>query len=381
MTNIETGVDRLVQLVKDRKRISIADSAKKLGVSKIVLQEWADFLQEEKIIDIDYKLTTTWLIEKKFTEEDIKDKKSALQNLKDNFIRKVETAIQGIDNDSDGLKKIKGEFEKIKKEVGKELELVQGQVNELESFENLKKNIDHEIITQQVEFKNHMKKIHEDLLEEEKKYQNLVGSIGKEKDFVKHEEEEVKILMGDEDKLNFKLKQIKDIIETTHKKIHDNNEKIEFEKDHIKSLESLTNKLEQTVIKKRKSIDPLLIKSKESEQKIVEIQDKLLEKVLQRKAIISKAATQGKSSIESFKAFFDKKAQIDELLMKIEEDRINLKTELSDLIKKAKMLEIVSNTKETDKNIIELKRAMETVEDKKEYFKNEVNNLLNIVQK
>jgi hypothetical protein len=69
---------------------------------------------EEKVIDIDYKFTSTWLIEKKMTEEDIKNKKNEFDNLKDNFIRKVETSIESVSHETAGLENIKSEFDRIK---------------------------------------------------------------------------------------------------------------------------------------------------------------------------------------------------------------------------------------------------------------------------
>ena len=63
MKKIETGVDRLVNLVNTEKKISIDDAAKKLNVSKVVVQEWAEFLEEENILGIDYKFSKTFLLE------------------------------------------------------------------------------------------------------------------------------------------------------------------------------------------------------------------------------------------------------------------------------------------------------------------------------
>ena len=379
MTNIETGVDRLVQLIKGKKRITVADAAKQLGVSKIVLQEWADFLQEEKVIDIDYKLTSTWLIEKRMTEEDIKKRGSEFESIKDNFIRKVETSIGGINRETEGLKKIKTEFDRLKKDIGKEVEKVKDEVKELESFENLKRNIDQEIINQQAEFRNSIKDAHKQLLEEEKKYQNIINSIEREKDEVKMEETDIKTLRIKEDQLKSKLNEIKSLMENINKGIDDDNSKIGYTKEHVKELEKAADKIEQTVIKKRESIDPLLKKSKEHEEKINQIQNRLLEKVLEKKATINQAKDEGKEIIDKFNKFFERKAQVDMLLMKIEEDKVGLKTELNNLIKKAKMFDIVASSKSSDKYVKELKIAMEKIDHKKDIFKNEINKLLSLV--
>ena len=64
---IETGVDKLVNIVKERGRIALTDAAKELGVSTTVIQEWVDFLEDEGIISVEYKFTKPFLVERKLT--------------------------------------------------------------------------------------------------------------------------------------------------------------------------------------------------------------------------------------------------------------------------------------------------------------------------
>ncbi len=379
--NIETGVDKLVQLIKETKRITVADAAKKLGVSKTVIQEWADFLQEEKVIDIDYKFTSTWLIEKKMTEEDIKNKKNEFESLKDNFIRKVESSIESVNHETEGLDHIKTEFDKIKKTIGEEYIKVEHEVKELESYENLKRNIDQEIINQQAEFRNSLKQTHSDLLEENKKFQNLIETIKKEEQEIKTEEKEMSELKAREDLIKTKFSEMLVFIDDIHKRIDIGNTKINITKEHVKTLEESANKIEEVLAEKRKMLDPLFDKSREQEEKIVQSQNRLLQKVVENKSKIGKAADEGKKTIDTFKLFFEKKAQVEMLLIKIEEDKIRLKAELGNLIKKAKMYDLVSASKSSEKHILELKLAMDKVEEKKEFFKKEIGMLLGFIKK
>jgi len=62
---IETGVDKLVNIVNTRGKIAAQDAAKELGVSTTIVLEWADFLEEEGIISIDYKFTKPFLVARK----------------------------------------------------------------------------------------------------------------------------------------------------------------------------------------------------------------------------------------------------------------------------------------------------------------------------
>ena len=71
---IRTGVDRLVELIERRKRISLKDAATELAVPRIVIEEWVNFLEEKEIIKIEYKLTTPYLVKKDVTTKDVEKK-------------------------------------------------------------------------------------------------------------------------------------------------------------------------------------------------------------------------------------------------------------------------------------------------------------------
>lgn len=91
---IETGIDKLVNLVKERGRISLEDAAKELRQSTTVVQEWVDFLEDEGIISVEYKLTKPYLVERKLFD---KEKYSILAKAYKEF---VETVLEQITIDS-----------------------------------------------------------------------------------------------------------------------------------------------------------------------------------------------------------------------------------------------------------------------------------------
>ncbi len=61
MDEIRTGVDDLMALLTEGVRISIPDVAKKLKQTEGAVQNWVDFLVEEKLVGIEYKFTTPYI--------------------------------------------------------------------------------------------------------------------------------------------------------------------------------------------------------------------------------------------------------------------------------------------------------------------------------
>jgi len=95
--NISTAVDSLVELIKEKKRILLEEASKELKIPENIIMEWATFLEEEGILNIDYKFSKTFLVNKK----DIKKEEQEIENilvLKDVLIRKVEYMLKYVDS-------------------------------------------------------------------------------------------------------------------------------------------------------------------------------------------------------------------------------------------------------------------------------------------
>ncbi len=59
--SLKTGVDGLIELLKKKNKLSIADAAKALGIGEATVKQWADFLVEENIIGLEYKFTKPFI--------------------------------------------------------------------------------------------------------------------------------------------------------------------------------------------------------------------------------------------------------------------------------------------------------------------------------
>jgi len=89
--SVTTGVDALLQILKERKKISLSEAAKELKLKESAIKQWVDFLVEEKIIGIEYKFTKAYLYLNETEEEKEDDKKTeSLQMFKDEFKKRAQ---------------------------------------------------------------------------------------------------------------------------------------------------------------------------------------------------------------------------------------------------------------------------------------------------
>ena len=67
---IETGIDRLISIVNEKGRISLADVKKELKFSENVLQEWVTSLQEDGVINVEYQSAKPYLVKRNLFDKE-----------------------------------------------------------------------------------------------------------------------------------------------------------------------------------------------------------------------------------------------------------------------------------------------------------------------
>ncbi|MFH1505519.1 MAG: hypothetical protein ABIE94_00840 [archaeon] len=381
MAKIQTGVDKLVELVNDRKRIALDKAAKELGVSTVVVQEWADFLEEEGIISIEYSLSKVYLVEKKLTKKEVQKKAKEYSTKKDVFVRKVESSLRALDRDTAYFDNVKKEFETVKSTIGSEINAVKGELEELRHYEQLKNDIDKNISKQKQEFQKTLDDAYDQIREEEKKYSEIITALDKEKDKLTKEKDGFKKLMVDEDSIKEKLGALKEIIREIDKRVLNEKTVVDNSEQRIKQLSQLAQTIEKNIRdKKEKTIAPLVKLSEEHKDKIMRVQNDILEKIKSKQKEMANYEIKGEEIYKKFQGFFDKKAQVDDLFKKIDEDRNKLKKELGELIKKAIAFNLSTKSTEVKKQVTELEKKLDDIDDNKDVLKKEIGKLSQLIK-
>ena len=370
-TVIETGVDRLVNLVKERGRIALADASKELGVSLTVVQEWVDFLEEEGIINIEYKMTKPYLVERKLTKKEVDDKSKEFANKKDVFIRKAEVSLLFLEKQAEELKKVKNDFDRLKEELGLELTNVKEDLKELERYQQLKQELQKQIEEQKNDARTKLEELTRQILREQKRYKELVSDIKKEKEELGKERTEAKSIEEGEKFLNKKLMELKNIMGLMEKKMSNEDVLIKNSETHIGNLNMLIGDIKRHVSDEKSVIGPLLEKSKEQGKKVLELQSQILKKIAQKQ----KRAVNSKEIVKKVNEFFSKKMAVTNLVDKINKDRDELEKHLIELIKKAKSFQLTAKNQDVGKEMLDLEKKFDEVGKKKKIFEEELKKL------
>ena len=380
MDQIETGVDRLVKLVNSEKKISVEDAAKKLGISKVVVQEWAGFLEEEKLISIDYNFSKLVLIERKLSTNEVQEKKKEYSAEKDAFVRKVESSLKNLDKDSLGLEKIKKEFDLLKDEIGNEINKVQTEVKELEKYEYLKKNLDKDIEKQVEEFHKILDNSHNEMEIEQKKHQELIEELEIEKREVQVKERRLHNLEEKEDLL---MKRIQEVLYTSKeiaKRVSAEKVSIIDSEAKVSYLGKAVDTIEKNIIQKKKSIQPMIDKAKKHEEEILLLQDHILKKTREKTQAIKNQIQEGAKVTNKFQHFFDKKKEVSDMIKEIEIEKKDLQESFQRLEKKAISFDLTTKSNTVRTHIKSLEKEMNQVSKKKSKFALDLEKLIKLVK-
>lgn len=377
---IETGVDKLVNFIRAKKRTSIPEAAKELGVGPVVVEEWADFLEEEGIISIEYKFATPYLVERQLTKEEVKDKEKEFHSKKEGFVRKAEVTLAVLDRGGEDFQRFKTNFDKLKKELGSELQQVESELKQLEKFENLKKNIDNQIMEQEQEFRKKIDAFEAEIRREEQKYKDIIDSVDHEEERLDKERLETLSLREKEMTLKNKLGQFRDNIIKINQALKDGEAVIDNSEKRIKGLKNTAHKIKKETLAKKGMGKDLIKESNSHKQRIIEIQHEILEKVEKNKERISKQIEEGRTSAEKFRKFFNKKVEIEKLIRDMDVQKDQLELELIELIKKARAFHLSSSSSGLKSQTKELERTFENIKKKKVRFEEEAVKLSSLLK-
>ena len=377
---IETGVDKLMNLIRREKRISVSQASKELGVSPVVIEEWADFLEEEGIIHVDYKLATQYLVMHELTPEEEQKRAVEFKGRQEGFARKAEVTLAMLDRDSEGFKKIKQEFEGLKKYLAEELGNVRGELGELERYEKLKDNVDKDIREEQKKFKERIEEIENQISRENKRYKEVIGEIEEEQQVLDKEKEDALSLREQEHMLRKQLEDFEGKVHQIEKGLADEGKQITNSVEHIDRLKKIASSIRQDVEEKMAGLKDLLKESEATKQKILDIQESILAKAQKKKEAIASRYQEGKEASDKFLLFFRKKSRIEDLLNSLEKDMEELEAELIQLVKKARAFELASKGgKPVTHYLKEIDAMFKKVEAKKEKYEGEVRRLSSLL--
>jgi len=146
---ITTGVDALVKLVKQNKKIELNECASALNIDAETLEEWARVLEEEGIIKVEYKLTKVYLVWVEPTAEEIKEEREKFEVEKTKILQEIEKTKAELPKEIGRMEEIKESFDEAYAKLAGRLEQIEKKISPVvsaaEDIEKIKSESDKKI--------------------------------------------------------------------------------------------------------------------------------------------------------------------------------------------------------------------------------------------
>lgn len=374
---IETGVDQLVALVKKQGRVSFQEAAKELGVSAEVIGEWADFLEDENIVSVEYKLTKPYLTERKISKKEVESKVKEFSKKKEIFVRKAEGTLSFLQREAENMSKVKTEFDRLKKELGIELDSVRKELDELEEYESEERELAKRVLQEKEQSRQRIQKSQAIISQEQKRFSQVVEQIRNQEKGLEKEKNLSKALEQKEQNLINQLEHIKDMVTEVEEKVVNEQSTVRKTRENINRLHATAEEIKNHIEEEKDILLPLVKKRKEQEETIKKIQELIIQKVMKT----SKDVKSGKEASKKFKNFFGTKMKVAMTIDKLEEDRKILEKDLEGLVKKARAFQLTSKARDLGKEIKEMEGKFKEVERKKASFEDRLRKVNKMIKK
>ncbi|MBW2996824.1 hypothetical protein KY349_00620 [Candidatus Woesearchaeota archaeon] len=380
---IETGVDKLVKLVSEYKKISVKDAAKELGVSVSSVEEWADFLEEEGIISIQAKFATVYLVEKKLSKKDLVEKVKTVRAEKESFVRRIESSINALERDHEEIKLIDSEFKQIKSLLEDKFLKLSKKLDKLEDFKKSHHQIGVRCNELEKDYEEKLKNLDSKLKKEERSYREVLAKVEEELENIKKERDKVTHMIDTEKDLHLQVEHLNKQIGHIRDEIEKENKQLDIDDQRLKKSADAAEGIKKDIESTSKDLDEVSKQFTASRKEIESMEKTFLKDVESLKTgDLDKIGSykESREVVDRFRKFFDQTREIEGLIHKAEKEEEELKEHFEKLAKKVQAFTAVTSVPEIKNEMGSLQNELAEIESRKKLLAVQLMKLRNVVR-
>jgi chromosome segregation ATPase len=380
---IETGVDKLVSIVNEKGEISFKDAAKKLATPISSIEEWAKFLEEEDVIEINYKLATPYLRKKQLTQVQKRQKIDNFKKSKEIFDNKLEAATSYFNELDKKINNVTKMFQDVEGHLSSKLGKVEEEISLLRDAEKQKENLDEQILEAKRRSLNKIKEIEDHTRKEKISYERAFSQakqeLRKDDDLLKKSENFLQKVKDEENYLQKRLKEVQEMSKKIQDEVEVRSKMLADTEEHIimvkKKHDLLKDDLESEQVVLKRMID----ENEEQEKLIGELQKTIIAKMDEGEKRLDAKEKEIRDIPKRFKEMIEHKKDIKDLLNVITHEEIELKEEITELRRQSRILSLSIGTKDFGKEIDKLNLRISDITSKRAFFKEKVTKLIKLL--
>lgn len=365
---IETGVDKLVRLVREKKRISVKEAAKELGVSNSSVEEWGEFLEEAGLISIQTKFATLYLVEKEMSNKDLVSKLKDAKEEKEEFLRRVDSSLNSLNRDADEIKLIGSEFNKIQDLISNNCSILQKKLDKLDDFRSSRSELDVAERSIEKEYAHKLDVLESDIKLKYKEFDDVVKKIDAELVKVKQGAEHLAGLKASQKELRDKVSDANKLLDKVSSEIAKESAEVDGSLSKIEDSKKKAEKIKSEVESERSDVSDVSKKLKASRKEFESMEKEFKQDLeLLNKGNLDKVAAykESKKIMDRFTKFVSESKDMKSLLVESSKEEEALRKEFLKLAKRVQMMGVIASTPKLKSEIAALEKELSTIESKK----------------
>ncbi|NQU79179.1 hypothetical protein HQ545_05415 [Candidatus Woesearchaeota archaeon] len=380
---IETGVDKLVRLVNSNDKISIKAASKQLGVSIGSIEEWADFLEEEGLLDIKSKFSTVYLIPRQMDKKVLVERVNAVKEEKESLMRRVESSINSLERDHEEMRKVDYGFKAIKTVFEESFKKLSVKLDRLENYRKSYHVIHQKRKVIEDEYEHKIKFMEQQLEKDRKAYGRFLKDVESEMETIKNERKNVDSLKKAEKQIESKVDEINKILDQVKSEIQKGNIQLDDDEKRIAKSELAAQQVRKHVEEGSKNLDSVSKDMQATKKDLEKMEKEFINDVGSLdKGELKKisAYRDGKQMIGKFKKFFAMTKKAEDMMHSAEKEEGQIMDAYEGLSRKVKAFSVVASLPEIKKQMTSLKTDLKKIEDKRSHLSTSMRNVSKFVK-
>jgi len=377
---VQTGVDRLLELLKSETTLSLKNTALMLGVSVSGVLKWAKMLEEEDLLRIRYKFSTAYL-ELKDSEGSASQQKKELQKEKDILDEKLESTLNflmTLETQVSTLKRMFGDVgDHFNNNVGK----LQQNLKQLSKFQAQKEETDKKILASKNRFSELLQQADKRLGSQKSAvkqwYELLYSQIIRSGELMKLEQSELRVLEANEKLLEKRLADIRALLDNSVlEKMAGSDAEAGKLKKTLLQIEKRYLQMRNELSAEKAALDKLIAENEKTVTRVENEQKSMIDKIRSSAKDFEITVEELKAAPKKLKMFFDKKSVVEEILNRVHYNETRFKKKLDELMQRSAQLGKETSLEKFKRELSELKADIEDLGLRRSEFAGELQELV-----
>ena len=356
MGQINTGIDKLVEIIKENKSISVVKASETLGVSTALIEEWGNFLEEEGIVKVEYKLSGTVLVERKITDKELSKREKEVMKRKDKLMENLKAAQESFNIQKEDIVEAQKEYKELAAIILKRYSNLKDDIDELTNLEKVSDELNQKLISHNREYNDKIGWINDVINKKYNKYNTLLAQLEESSGKIEAEKDKIKRLKDEEKLAHENLKNLHETISSIEKSLEQKNHNVADTLKTAVIVKDNIDEIRNELLSLKTNLDSLTkernVKQKEIDKISIGIQRKIKDKTDE----MEKETNKIKKKEVDFSNFINKKNIIKKLLHESKKDTISFIDEIDELSKEAEKFELINKSSD-------VKRLSKTLKD------------------